>query len=73
MSGIAQVPGAVTVLVSSVYLYDSEELASRNLDILAAVSARHALCEGPNVIGGDFNMIPEVLVSSGVPGYLKAN
>ncbi|CAK0844078.1 unnamed protein product [Prorocentrum cordatum] len=73
MSGIVQVPGAVTVLVSSVYPYDSEELTSRNLDILAAVSARHSLYEGPNVIGGDFTMIPDVLVSSGVPGYLKAN
>ena len=37
ISGIVQVPGSPSILVTSVYLYDSEDLSDRHLDLLAAV------------------------------------
>eukprot|EP00969_Alexandrium_andersonii_P314472 13892230-Alexandrium_andersonii.AAC.1 len=48
----------------SVYLKDGDGLGETNLAILAELAAFLGALRGPWVVGGDWNISPEVLVSS---------
>ena len=49
----------------SCYLYCAEGLSSRNLDLLHHIAGVAAALDGPWVIGGDFNIAPDILRASG--------
>ena len=57
------------ILIVSVYLYDSEGLSNRNVDLLERAGAAITQHGGPWIIGGDFNMTPAEL--SGVDNIIR--
>ena len=64
------------IYVITVYLYHSEGLSDRNLNILQALAAIISRLKGPWIIAGDFNLDPAEVIGSGwlmlVDGLLRA-
>ena len=64
------------IYVISIYLFHSEGLSTRNLDLLQAVAAIISRLKAPWVLAGDFNVEPQQLSDSGwlllVGGVVKA-
>ena len=58
-------PGGIPIAVFSVYLFCGEGLSKRNLDILSALLVAVLSLDQPWCIGGDFNLEPQDLISSG--------
>ena len=64
------------IFIITVYLYHTEGLSARNLDLLQALAAIISRLKGPWVLAGDFNLQPKELIASGwlllVGGVIKA-
>ena len=55
----------VGVLRCLLYLFDGIGLAARNKELLHEVAAFLRACDMPFIIGGDWNLAPDVLGASG--------
>ena len=60
------------ILVASVYLYDDSGLSSRNRSLLHQISGYLGAIGKPFILGGDWQMHPDVLRSSGWPALTHA-
>ena len=64
------------IYIITVYLFHSEGLSTRNLDLLQSLAALISRLKGPWVVAGDFNLQPQELIDSGwlflVSGVVKA-
>ena len=49
----------------SIYLCESEGLSSENMSILEAAAVALGTATGPWIVGGDWNMPPQLLLQSG--------
>ena len=58
------------IFILSIWLRDSEGLSPENLDILQQVAEVLSSLRGPWVIGGDWNINPQVLAASGWLGIV---
>jgi hypothetical protein len=56
--GVVHPPEGQAILLSSLYLRDSEGLSEANLDILGALGAHFSTSGMPFLMGGDFNLEP---------------
>ena len=59
------------VHIISIYLWTSEGLTERNLALLHRLKLLVRTLKGPWIVGGDWNVEPELLQSSGWARYLK--
>ena len=67
--------GGVTrggIHVVSVYLHDSEGLSERNLALLQTLAAAVRTLRGPWVVGGDWNITPEMLRGTNIFNVMDA-
>eukprot|EP00959_Pyramimonas_sp_CCMP1952_P262343 5485706-Pyramimonas_sp.AAC.1 len=51
-------PGTPPFMVASAYLFHSEGMPDRNMEILASISSFISSSACPRLIGADFNMEP---------------
>ncbi|CAK0881295.1 unnamed protein product, partial [Prorocentrum cordatum] len=55
------------------YQFDSEGLSSRSLDLLSTAGATVKMSGHQAILGGDWNMAPELLLESGFPEKLEGS
>jgi len=60
------------VLLGSVYLRDGEGLSCSNVELINAVAGYVKACGMPFILGGDWQVCPEDMESSGLPAAMKA-
>lgn len=69
----AQVPSLPQFAAVSVYLHDQEGFSERNVNILSAIGQHLSELGLPFIIGGDFNMAPELLASTDFAESLRGH
>eukprot|EP00959_Pyramimonas_sp_CCMP1952_P123300 2577915-Pyramimonas_sp.AAC.1 len=68
VAGIVEVPGQPTFLVMAAYFHDCQDLSDSNIDILCSCLSLGEGLGFPFLLGADFNMEPEKLLSGGLGG-----
>ena len=72
LAAVAQCTEAPPIAVYSVYLYDGEGLAERNVKLMAAVAEHAARAKRPFIIAGDWNVEPAMVNEAWMPDALRA-
>ncbi|CAK0850212.1 unnamed protein product, partial [Prorocentrum cordatum] len=73
VAGVVQRLGQPKDLVASIYLYDCEQMSDDNVAILSDAMPFLGHSGLPFVMGGEFNMVPEVFLDNGIPELLRGS
>ena len=71
-AAIVTVPGGCDTLMCSTYLQCGAGLSDRNIDVLHSMGVSLTTWNKAFIVGGDFNMEPQVLETSGVAARVSA-